>query len=187
MTMSFRWVPNAICIIRVLLVAPVVVCLLDERFIAALVLIVIAGASDALDGFLAKRFDWRTRLGGLLDPAADKLLLVSVFLSLTYLGRIPVALTAIVVLRDVVIVLGACSYQLLIGAVKGEPSAISKLNTACQLSFVLLTITQAEFGWPPRIALLMLGAAVVFTSITSGLNYVLRWSKRAWQMKHAAS
>ena len=158
-----------------------------ERFIAALVLIVIAGASDALDGFLAKRFDWRTRLGGLLDPAADKLLLVSVFLSLTYLGRIPVALTGIVVLRDVVIVLGAFSYQLLIGAVKGEPSAISKLNTACQLSFVLLTITQAEFGWPPRIALLMLGAAVVFTSITSGLNYVLRWSKRAWQMKHAAS
>jgi cardiolipin synthase len=152
-----------------------------------LVLIFIAGASDALDGYLAKTFGWRTRLGSLLDPAADKLLLTSVFLTLTYMGLVPLLLTVIVVARDVVIVLGAATYQLLIGPVRGEPTAISKLNTACQLGFVLFTIMHAGFAWPPRISLPILGAAVVFTSFTSGLNYVLTWSKRAWQIRHEAA
>ena len=181
MTISLRWLPNAICVVRVLLVAPIVSLLLDQRFGSALALIAVAGASDALDGFLAKTFDWRTRLGSLLDPAADKILVVSVFLSLTYLGLVPVVLTAIVILRDIVIVLVAFTYQFLIGPVKGEPSAISKLNTASQLCFVLFAIAQAEFGWPPRISMLVLGAAVVFTSITSGLYYVISWTKRAWR------
>jgi cardiolipin synthase len=185
--MSLKWLPNAICIVRVLLVAPVVAALLEREFAIALALIVVAGGSDALDGFLAKTFGWRTRLGSLLDPAADKLLLTSVFLSLTYLGLVPLVLTVVVVARDVVIVLGAVTYHLLIGPVRGEPTAISKLNTACQLSFVLFTIMHAGFGWPPRLALLVLGAAVLFTSVTSGLNYVLSWSKRAWQMRHSAA
>jgi cardiolipin synthase len=150
-------------------------------------LIALAGLSDALDGFLAKTFGWRTRLGSLLDPAADKLLLVTVFMSLTYLDLVPLALTSIVVLRDVVIVLGAVLYQTLIAPVEGQPTAISKLNTACQLAFVLFTITHAAFEWPARMLLLLLGAAVVFTSITSGLNYVLGWSKRAWQLTHSPS
>lgn len=185
--MTFRWVPNAICVVRLLLVGPVVLLLLAENYTAALTLIVVAGMSDALDGFLAKRFDWRTRLGSLLDPAADKLLLVSVFMSLTFLGLVPAGVTAIVIGRDVVIVLGALTYHLLIAPVQGEPTAISKLNTACQLAFVLFTITQVAFDWPPPISLTLLGAAVVFTSVVSGLNYVLRWSKRAWQMTHAAA
>jgi cardiolipin synthase len=96
-------------------------------------------------------------------------------------------LTAIVVMRDVVIVLGATAYQLLIGDVRGQPTAISKLNTACQLGFVVFTITEAAFAWPPRVSLVVLGAAVIFTSANSGLNYVLSWSKRAWQVKHAQS
>jgi len=108
-----------------------------------------------------------------------------VFLSLTYLGLVPIGLTAIVIARDVVIVLGAVTYQMLIGPVKGEPTAISKLNTACQLLFVFCTILHAGFDWPPRMLLVLLGAAVVFTSVTSGLNYVLSWSKRAWQMRHS--
>ena len=183
--MNLSWIPNAICVLRLLLVAPVAMLLLAHRYSEALALIVVAGASDALDGYLAKRFDWRTRLGSLLDPAADKLLLVTVFFSLTYLGLVPLALTVIVVLRDLIIVLGAVTYQMLIGPVVGQPTAISKLNTACQLGFVLFTITHAAFDWPARISLLVLGAAVVFTSIASGLNYVLRWSKRAWQMTHS--
>jgi cardiolipin synthase len=83
--MTLRWIPNAICVFRVLLVGPAVVVLLREQYLAALILIVIAGVSDALDGLLARSFNWRTRLGSVLDPAADKLLVVSVFLTLTYL------------------------------------------------------------------------------------------------------
>lgn len=183
--MSFKWLPNAICVVRVLLVAPLVIALLDERYELALLLLVIAGGSDAVDGFLAKTFGWRTRLGGLLDPAADKLLIGSLFVTLTWLDVVPLALAVIVVLRDVVLIVGSIAYHVLIEPVRGEPSMISKLNTACQLAFVLFALTRAAYGWPAEAALLPLGAAVVFTSITSGLNYVLRWSRRAWRLAHA--
>ncbi len=182
--MTLRWLPNAICVFRVLLVGPVVVVLLREQYLAALILIAIAGFSDALDGLLARAFDWRTPLGSILDPAADKLLVVSVYLTLTYQGLVPLGLTALVVARDVVIVSGAATYQLLIAPVRGEPTFISKLNTACQLSFVLFILTGAAFQWPPQLVLVALGAAVTFTSITSGLNYVVGWSKRAWRNSH---
>ncbi len=184
--MSLRWLPNAICVVRLLLVAPIVWLLVNERYAAGLALFVVAGASDALDGYLAKTFDWRTRLGGLLDPAADKLLLVSAYVTLTYAGLVPAALTAIVVGRDVLIVAGALAYHFLVAPVTGQPTAISKLNTACQLAFVFFTLTAAAFAWPPQISLLVLGAAVVFTSITSGLNYVLRWSRLAWARQRVA-
>ena len=177
--MSLAWLPNAICIVRVLLVAPLVILLLQERYEAALALLVIAGGSDALDGFLAKSFGWSTRLGGLLDPAADKLLMGSVFLTLTYLGVVPVLLAVIVILRDVIIVIGAIAYHVLIEPLRGEPAVISKLNTACQLAFVLFAMTRLAYGWPADPILLLLGAAVVFTSITSGLHYVLGWGRRA--------
>jgi cardiolipin synthase (CMP-forming) len=182
---SLRFLPNAICIARVALVGPIVLALLDARYAVALALIVVAGVSDALDGFLAKTFDWRTRLGSLLDPAADKLLLASVFATLTYLGLVPIGVAVIVIGRDLIIVLGALAYQWLIARLEGEPTPISKINTACQLGFVLFTISHAAFAWPPRISLLALGAAVVFTSIASGLTYVLRWGARALQHARA--
>src|SRR5690606_7666516 len=128
---------------------------------------------------------WRTRLGSLLDPAADKLLLVSVFLTLAYLELVPTALALIVLGRDIVIVAGALCYQFLIAPLEGQPMPVSKLNTACQLLFVLLTMAHVEFAWPDAAVLTVLGAAVVFTSITSGLAYVIGWSRRAWQVKHA--
>jgi len=185
--MSLRWIPNAICLVRIVLVAPIVWTLVSEQFDTALVLVIVAGASDGLDGYLAKTFDWRTRLGGLLDPIADKLLITAVFVTLTYLGLVPLLLTVIVILRDFVIVLGALVYQCFVARVEAEPTNVSKLNTACQLGFVVLTITHAAFTWPREIVLTLLGAAVVVTSITSGMNYVVGWSKRAWQARHQAS
>ena len=184
--MSLKFLPNAVSIARILLVAPLVQFVVTGRFEAALVVLVAAGASDGLDGFLAKRFDWCTRLGGLLDPAADKLLLIGAFASLSYAGLVPLELTFIVIARDVVIVLGAICYQWFIAPVQGEPSAISKLNTACQLGMVFFALTAAAFAWPPPVSLTVLGAAVVFTSIVSGLTYVLRWGARAWRVAHDA-
>jgi cardiolipin synthase len=185
--MTWRWLPNAICVLRMLLAVPLAFLLIERNYLAALGVLVVAGVSDGLDGFLAKTFNWRTRLGGLLDPAADKLLLVTAFCSLTYAGLAPLDLTTVVIGRDLVIVAGAVTYQILIAPVQGEPAAISKLNTACQLGFVFFTITNAAFGSPPRISLLVLGAAVVFTSLVSGLTYVLRWGVRAWRVAHGAA
>lgn len=179
--MNLSFVPNAICIVRILLIMPLVAALFTGQYRVALVLIVVAGLSDGVDGFLARTFDWRSRLGGLLDPAADKLLVVSTFVSLTTLGLVPLGLTVIVVMRDLVIVSGALVYQRIGGQLHGEPVLVSKLNTVCQLAFILLIITQAEWGRPGPYWLTLLGAMVVFTSISSGLTYVLIWSKRARQ------
>jgi cardiolipin synthase len=184
--MSFRFVPNAICVVRMLLVVPLVMAILAGRYTEALILLLVAGFSDGLDGYLAKTFDWRTRLGSLLDPAADKLLLVSAFVALTYVGLIPIGLTIVVVARDALIVGGAICYQLLVAPVAGEPAAVSKLNTACQLAMLFFTLTAAAFEWPPPLSLVVLGAAVVFTSVVSGLTYVLRWTARARDVAHHA-
>jgi len=176
---NLSWIPNAICVFRILLIVPFVGALFAESYVTALLLIIVAGLSDGVDGFLARTFDWRTRLGSLLDPAADKLLVVSAFLSLTRLGLVPLGLTIIIVLRDVVIVSGALAYQRVAGRLVGEPILLSKMNTLCQLSFLVLTIAHAEWPLPSTLWLTLLGAMVVFTSVTSGLAYILIWSRRA--------
>ena len=108
---SLNWLPNAICIGRVILVGPIVVAMLKENYTIALILIGIAGCSDALDGMLARNFEWRTRMGEILDPAADKLMVCGVFLTLTYLELIPVVLAILVISRDLIIIMGALTYQ----------------------------------------------------------------------------
>lgn len=183
--MNPRHIPNAICIVRIILVVPIVRYLLEERYGLALILILIAGLSDALDGFLARRFDWRTRLGGLLDPAADKLLMFSVFVTLTWKGWVPVWFTVIVVGRDVLIILGTLVYQLLVAPVHGEPTKASKLNTVLQIAFLLLTVNHAWNRWPPTPLLQLLAVAILVTIGISTVQYVttgvsrLRESRRS--------
>ena len=170
--MKLKYIPNTICVIRIILVWPIVQYLLEERYGLALVLILIAGLSDALDGYLARRFDWRTRLGGLLDPAADKLLMFSVFVTLTWMGWVPVWFTVIVVGRDVIIILGTLVYQLLVAPLHGEPTRASKLNTVLQIAFLLLTVSHAWVGWPPESVLQVLTTAILVTIAISTVQYV---------------
>ncbi len=105
--MNLSWLPNAISVFRIALIIPVVMGVIDGQYSLALGLFLIAGISDGVDGFLAKRFDWHTRLGALLDPIADKLLMAASFVTLAYVGQIPVWLAGIVVFRDLVIIGGA--------------------------------------------------------------------------------
>lgn len=172
-------IPNLICVLRILLVWPIVMALIDARYALALLLILVAGVSDGLDGFLAKRYNWQSRLGGLLDPLADKLLLVSVFVSLSMTGLVPMWLTAVVILRDLVIVSGGVVYQWLVEPVQPEPSVASKINTGIQLLYVLAVIGNRTSGLPPPEFLTIAGATVFVTSTVSGLDYVVRWSGRA--------
>jgi len=167
-----KYIPNLICIARIFLVAPIIWSLLESDYGLALFLILTAGLSDALDGYLARRFDWRTRLGGLLDPAADKLLMFSLFLTLSWLGWVPVWFTAIVIGRDVVIVAGIIAYQALVEPVHGNPTLASKLNTVLQIAFALLVIAHAWRGWPPALWLEILGGAVLVTIAVSVAQYV---------------
>jgi cardiolipin synthase len=174
-----KYIPNAICIVRIILVAPIVWSLLEGRYGLALGLILMAGLSDALDGFLARRFDWRTRLGGLLDPAADKLLMFAAYVTLAVIGLVPVWFSAMVVGRDLVIITGTIVYQVYVAPVHGEPTSASKLNTFLQILFVLLTISHAWRGQPPMLALRVLGAAILVTITISTVQYVTTGLSRA--------
>ena len=177
--MSFRWLPNAISLLRIALVAPILLLIIRGSFGWALILFFVAGFSDGIDGYLAKRFDWHTRLGALLDPIADKLLVAGTFVTLAYMQHIPVWLAAIVIARDVIIIGGATAYNFLIKPVQGEPTRISKLNTALELLFLLSVLGRAGFDWPDEITTTVLGAAVLVTVVISGVDYVWSWSRRA--------
>ncbi len=177
--MSLSWLPNAISILRIALIPPILLLLLNGEFGWALALFFVAGFSDGLDGYLAVRFNWRSRLGGLLDPTADKLLITGLFITLAYMGQIPIWLAVIVILRDLVIVGGAVAYNFIVKPVPGEPTRISKLNTALQMLFVLFVLSRAGFDWPADITITVLGAAILVTVVISGVDYVLQWSRRA--------
>jgi len=115
----------------------------------------------------------------LLDPAADKLLITGMFITLAFIGQIPVWLASVVILRDVVIVAGATAYNFIVKPVPGEPTRISKLNTALQMLFIVFVLSRAGFGWPDKITITVLGASILATVVISGVDYVWSWSRRA--------
>src|SRR5579863_4586108 len=135
--MILRHLPNLICIARIALVWPIVAALKSGNFDLAMLVFVFAAVSDGLDGYLAKRFNWTSDLGKLLDPAADKLLLVTVFVESTWLGLVPWWVTAAAVARDVMIALGALVYTIWFGPLRGRPTIISKINTGAQLLYLM--------------------------------------------------
>lgn len=143
----------------------------------------IAGVSDALDGFLARHFGWTSRLGSLLDPMADKLLMTAMYFTLGLMGHLPVWLIALVIGRDIVIVTGALAYRLLVKEITMQHLKISKFNTAAQILLVLVLIyslsTFPYASYIPPGAITLLIALVTFTTIASGLAYVIIWSSRA--------
>ncbi|MEC9376235.1 MAG: CDP-alcohol phosphatidyltransferase family protein [Pseudomonadota bacterium] len=177
--LSWSNLPNAICVIRMILTVPIVIFLINFEYQLALLLVVIAGLSDALDGFLAKRFNWKSWLGAILDPMADKLMFISVFAALTWTGLVPDWLFFVVVGRDLVIVLGAIVYQVLIEPLEPRPSKVGKLNTITALIYLFSVIAYQIYGWPSSTIILISGAMVFVISLVSGLHYVLTWSRMA--------
>ena len=176
-------IPNAITIARMVMALPLLWLLAEERFTQALWLALVAGASDALDGFLAKRYGWQSVLGGILDPIADKLLLSVCFFGLWWSAHLPTWLVAIVLVRDLVIVAGAFAWWRLTGSIKAAPTGISKLTTLMQLVLVAMVLAHLAGldiapGWVQPLMLATAGVTLV-----SGLDYVLVYGKRAWRAK----
>jgi cardiolipin synthase len=182
---GFRHIPNLVSSLRILLIVPIAMALARHELPRTLWLFGAAAVSDAADGFLARRFGWQTELGGLLDPIGDKLILATVFVMLAVLRYIPVWLTVAVLARDGIIVGGAISYRLLLGPVEAHPSMVSKLNTVCQMLFVLAVIGAMQFAWPPAWGLLALGALVFVTVVVSGIDYVWVYGRQAAQQARA--
>jgi cardiolipin synthase len=183
--MTLATVPNIICLLRIALTVPIVVLLAEGRYGQTLVLFAIAAASDVLDGYLAKTFGWTSELGKVLDPLADKLLLVSVFITLAAVGLVPVWLATIAVLRDVVIGAGAGVYKWLFGPLEGRPTVPSKLNTLVQLLFVIAVVWDAALHDLPPWVIEGLGAMVLVTTVVSGVDYVLTYIRKAVAVSRA--
>lgn len=170
--------PNLISLGRLLLVPLAISLILDNRYWAAFWVFVIAGISDALDGFIAKRFDWRTRLGALLDPLADKVLLVSVYVTLGIAGQLWPWLVVLVVFRDLMIIGGFLLIHMLAAMPKlFKPLFISKINTGVQVAMVGYVLARRGLGAEPGPADFVLSMAVAVTTVVSGLTYLVRWAR----------
>jgi cardiolipin synthase len=176
-----RHLPNLICLFRIALVWPIAVALSTGAYLIALGLFMLAGVSDGLDGYLAKRYKWTSDLGKVLDPLADKLLLVTVFVEAAWLGIAPWWLTAAVVARDVLIVLGAVVYRVWFGPLHGRPTVSSKINTALQLLFLAGVMLNSALRFPPHDVLDALAIIVFVATAISGLNYMATFTRRAWE------
>ena len=185
--MRLAWLPNAITFARMALAVPLALVILDGDYGTALVIALVAGGSDAVDGWLAKRFGWDSWLGGVLDPVADKLMLVAAFVALTLQDESPVWLFVLVAGRDLVIVAGAVAYHNLVGRLDAKPTRISKLTTLVQIVYVLALLAHLTpaLDLPPALRTAILVAAAMVT-VASGLDYVVRWGLKARRALRAA-
>jgi len=176
----WRHLPNALTALRMLLVVPLAWLIDDRRYDAALLVAACAGATDALDGLLAKRYGWQSWLGGVLDPIADKLMLLVCFLALGLIGAHPLWVTWLVIGRDVVIVAGAVAYHNLIGRLSAEPTPLSKFTTCVQIVYVLAQLLNLTTWFDlPHPAITLLIWTTVIVTVVSGLQYVVVWSAKA--------
>jgi cardiolipin synthase len=170
--------PNLITFGRLLTVPITVYLLMQSAYLAAFILFLLAGASDALDGYLAKRNNQTTKLGAILDPLADKALLVGVYVTLGLQGNLPSWLVVLVVFRDVLIIGGIIILFVVRLDVKMRPLIISKINTATQIG--LAAVVLAELGLQLDI---MGGIEVMIylvgsTTVISGASYMVSWARQ---------
>jgi cardiolipin synthase len=132
-----------------------------------------------LDGYIAKRFNAQTQLGALLDPLADKALLVSSYVMLSVMQLIPFWLVVVVVFRDVVIVGGYLLLVLFFGSVEAKPLKVSKINTFTQIAFIIVVLAALASEYDLGLVVPLLSYIVLFTSVASGLAYVYIGSMQA--------
>ncbi len=179
-------IPNIISVIRILLVIPTAYALWQHMYQQALILMFIAGVSDAVDGALARRFHWMSELGKALDPIADKLLVGAMIVVFTVQEHLPLWVALIVLSRDFVILLGAAAYRRWFERVGFNPTFLSKANTAIQIvTLLLLLLALCDFdtlsGWASAIVDPHLFYVLAVLGVASGADYVVTWGQRGWK------
>lgn len=182
----WRHLPNLLTLLRLLAAVPVAWLILDGALLPALLIFVAAALTDGVDGWLARRFQWQSRLGGWLDPLADKMMLIAAAAALAVEGILPLWLLVLLVLRDVLIVSGATFWHWRFAPLDAEPSLLGKLTTfALMLLLALMLATRAglvETG-PAWMQAFAVGAAMLL--VLSGADYVWRWSGKARRMRRS--
>ena len=172
--------PNLITIGRTVLVPVVFWLVLTGKTQTAFVLFLLAGVSDAIDGYLAKRFGWQTTLGAYLDPLADKLLIVSIFMAMGFLGELPSWLVIAVVSRDILILIGVVMTWLVGPPMQISPSIVSKANTTAQIVLAALVLADEGYG----LGLAGIRQVLIWTTATLTIASLILYA-RTW-LEHMA-
>ena len=183
--MKLFTIPNLISVLRMGLVPLFIIAVLEGQPLRALILFLVAGLTDALDGFIARFANQQSLLGAYLDPIADKILLTSAYIALTIPSlnhgvQIPIWITVLVIARDLLMVVVALILYLAVGVRKFPPSILSKINTATQVIAVLAVMLSALMPDLESIATTLLYLVAVLT-VSSGLDYVIRYSRSSGQ------
>lgn len=179
-----KYIPNTITFIRLIVVCPFIYYLLVGNYLVAFYIFFASGFSDGLDGFLARRFNWGTQLGAFIDPLADKLMLLASFISLTYLGKLSLWVTGLVLVRDAVIMAGIGGLFYLHEKVCFEPTFISKWNTVFQGLLIFLLLFELAYWDLPAIVIQGLILVVVFTTLWTFVDYVWVWGRKTYLEHH---
>ncbi|HYP00866.1 MAG TPA: CDP-alcohol phosphatidyltransferase family protein [Pyrinomonadaceae bacterium] len=184
--------PNFLTVIRMVLVPVFVTALYYQRFFWALAIFVFAGVTDGVDGFLARRFNQKSQLGTILDPIADKLLLVTSFITLSLasiVGRgnhlpVPFWVTAAVISRDVFIVVGAAAINIVTGFRGFRPSLLGKVNTVVQITAIIIILSMARFPALRGYVLPTVYAVVFASALFSGVHYIFHVARIMNEDRH---
>jgi cardiolipin synthase (CMP-forming) len=171
----FANLPNLITLARLLMTPIAVTMIVSQRYVAAFMVFVLAGISDGIDGFLAKRFELRTELGSYLDPLADKALLISIYVTLAAMGVLWPGLAILVASRDLMILFAVLVSWLLNKPVAIRPVWISKFNTVAQIAFAALLLGAKAFGYEEVVAQEVLAGIVAASTLASGGVYIAQW------------
>ena len=178
-----KYIPNFITIMRILLIIPIIWLIWKNDYNLAFILIFIAGVSDGVDGFLARYYHWQTPSGAILDPIADKLLLVSLFIVFGLKELLPIWLVTLVIFRDLVIFMGAIAYHFVTHQLVMCPLIISKINTALQIVLVILVaIRQTGIHLPEWLLSAMIIWVAIFAFV-SGIRYIILWTRYTLQIQ----
>ncbi|NKB64105.1 MAG: CDP-alcohol phosphatidyltransferase family protein [Gammaproteobacteria bacterium] len=168
-------VPNILTMLRIAICPALVLLLRDSSYDLALILFFVAGITDGLDGYIAKKFNCASQLGAILDPIADKVLIASAYIMLAILQDIPFWLLIVVMFRDLVIVVGFLVLVALRNDVKMTPTYVSKINTFLQIALMVVVLVE-KVNWltiPMFVDVLIFG--VLITTVVSGVQYVWLW------------
>ena len=173
MSKYFIFIPNFLSILRIALIYPILENLLSKDFIMSLIFFAIASLTDALDGFLARKMNWQTELGKILDPVADKLLLTGTIFILWISEYIPLYIFIIFFSRDVAILVGAAIKMTLIESNTPLPNILGKLTTGLQIAYIFIIILFELLGI--SISLVVLDVSIVIVTLMSLVVYAYNW------------